>query len=286
MRRLVLKVIQIFLAIIIFWVAAGFGSALFYAFTSPYPSCSIRQYFPCSLQLGYFFYTFVLFLIFNPFAWFQPSLKYLPLTLSGIACGTISVIYFFKIAKFIPHQLNLANASPNNRRQTNRKRQYLTFIAIATTLLAGMVSLQFKLTTNSNSASNLPKELGNVQVLTSIVQPGLMEGCYLSIFELEPSVSHKIQEIGITYFDSDAKLRANISLKNKDKNPYSQWKYTPVPEDSYSGALSCGETDEKLIDRIWRGMESAGGYYIMTKNKEGVIVVLPNENLAAELYYG
>lgn len=154
--------------------------------------------------------------------------------------------------------------------------------------MGGAIDLQSKLTTNSNSAGYLPKELGNVQVLTSNVHLGLREGCDLHIFELETGVSNKIQEIGITYFDGDTKPRANRSLKNKNTNLYSQWSYTPVPEDSYAwGALNCSkETDRELIIRIRSGMENAGSYYIMTRNKEGVIVVLPNENLAAFLYYG
>lgn len=291
MIRVVLKTIQIFLAIIIFWIAAAFGSALFFAFTSPYPSCSIRQYFPCSLQLEYFLYSFLISLIVNPFMRVQSSslsLKYLPLTLSGITSGIISVICFFKSVEFTCHKLKSpANASLTKKERKKAKSKYLIFIFVVTTLLFGALDLQLKLTSNSNSAGNLPKELGNVQVLTSIVEPGLREGCNLYIFELEPGVSNKIKEIGITYFESDTNLRADSFLKYKDTNPYSQWSYTPVPKDSYSwGALSCGETDEKLIDRTWSGMESAGGYYIMTKNKEGVIVVLPNENLAAELYFG
>lgn len=295
MIRLLIKTIQILLALIIFWIAAAFGSALFFAFTSPYPSCTIGQYVPCSLQLEYFFGTFVISLIVNPFMWFfmwvkpSSSLKDLPLILSGITCGTISVICFFKLVEILSDR----SKSPDNtfrdrKRQQNVKRKYFLLTFIVTIILGGAIDLHSKLTTNSNSAGYLPKKLGNVQVLTSNVQLGFIEGCDLYIFQLESSVSNKIKEIGITYFESDNKLRSDSSLKSKNTNPYSQWKSTPVPKDSYSwGALGCGkETDGELIRQIRNGMESASGYYIMTRNKEGVIVVLPNENLAAFLYYG
>lgn len=200
----------------------------------------------------------------------------------------MSVICFFKIVKLLSHKLNPVDAFLNQIRQNNRKRKYLIFIAVATTFLVGTIDLQLKLTTNSNSAGYLPKKLGNVQVLTSNVHPGLREGCDLHIFELKAGISNKIKKIGITYFEGDTQPRADITLKTKDTNPYSQWSYTSVPEDSYSwSALNCGkETDRELINLIRSGMEGTSGYYIMTRNKEGVIVVLPNENLAAFLYYG
>lgn len=287
MIRFVLKIIQIFLAIIIFWIASAFGVALLYAFTASYPSCRVGEYVPCSLQLEYFFYSFLIFLIFSPFLWFQSHL-YLEnwaVILSQIFCGTISVICFFKTIEFVCRHLGPANASLNQKRQKHRKRNYLFLIIIATILLGGAIDLQSKLTSNSNSANNLPKELGDVQVLTSIIEPAFRESCDLYIFALKLGISNKIKEIGITYFENDAKRRNSKFLK--DRNPYSQWKHTPVPEDSYAwNALSCGKTDRELIERIRSGMESAGGYYIMTRNKEGVIVVLPNENLAVKLYYG
>jgi hypothetical protein len=285
MIRIVLKTILLFLAVIMFLIAAGFGSALFHAFTEPYSSCSIRQYFPCSLQLEYFLFSLLMFLVLNPFLWFQPHLylKYWFLILSGITCGIISLICFSEIVKFVSYQLNPASISQKKRRQKNRKKQYLIVSIIATILLVGMVSLQFKLTTNSNSAGYLPKQLGNVRVLASNVPTGLREGCDLHVFELEPDVSRKIKEIGMTYFEGVTKPRANSSLK--ERSPYSQWKYTPVPQDSSSwGTLNCNEeTDTELINRIRSGMNRTGGYYTMTENKQGIILVLPNENLAAYL---
>ncbi len=95
---------------------------------------------------------------------------------------------------------------------------------------------------------------------------------------------NRITETGISYLQGDTKLRG---LDN-EKNPYSEWRRTPVPSDNHAefAVLCLKKIKPDLIEPISRGMRNASGYYIISKNREGAILVLPNERLAAYLYNG
>lgn len=132
--------------------------------------------------------------------------------------------------------------------------------------------------------SYLPSKLGNARVLASCKIVGLREGVAFYVFELEEIVSNRISETGISYLQGDTKLRGF----NNEDNPYSEWRRTPVPSDNYAeGALTCSkEIKPELSEQIRRGMNNASGYYVISENREGVILVLPNERLAAFLGFG
>ena len=129
----------------------------------------------------------------------------------------------------------------------------------------------------------LPRKLGNARVLASYEDFG---GATIYVFELEEIVSNRISKTGISYLQGDTKMRAYNNLFKG--NPYSEWQRTPVSSDNYAKDAFFGNQGIKpeLLTQIRRGMNNASGYYIITRNREGVILVLPNERLAAYLYYG
>jgi hypothetical protein len=160
-------------------------------------------------------------------------------------------------------------------------RSFRFKITIAALLLVGAAFIYLQ---GYYALGYLPRNLGDARVLASYNSFVFREGCGIYVFELEEIVSNRISETGISYLQGDTKPRAH----NDEKNPYSEWRRTPVPSDNYAErALYCSkEIKPELKEQIRRGMNNASGYYTMTKNREGVIVVLPNERLAASLYYG
>lgn len=128
----------------------------------------------------------------------------------------------------------------------------------------------------------LPRNLGNARVLASY--ESLLEGCTIYVFELEEIVSNRISKTGISYLQGDTKLRGF----DNERNPYSEWRHTPVPSGNYAefAVLCLKDIKPDLIEPISRGMSNTSGYYIISRNREGIILVLPNERLAAYLYNG
>ena len=131
--------------------------------------------------------------------------------------------------------------------------------------------------------SYLPSNLGSARVLASYEDFG---GATIYVFELEEIVSKRIRETGISYLQGDTKRRGFNYLFQG--NPFSEWRRTPVSSDNYAKDAFFGPQGIKpeMIEQIRRGMNNASSYYMITRNREGVILVMPNEHLAAYIYDG
>ena len=159
-------------------------------------------------------------------------------------------------------------------------RSFWFKITIAGVFLVGAAFIYLP---SSYALGYLPSKLGNARVLASYESLGF-QGCTIYVFALEKIVSNRISETGTSYLQGNTKLRGF----NNEKNPYSEWRCTPVPSDNHAKfAVFCLKNIKpELIEPISRGMSNTRGYYIISRNREGVILVLPNERLAAYLYDG
>jgi len=133
----------------------------------------------------------------------------------------------------------------------------------------------------------LPQSVEVTRVLTSGYESDLREGCAIAIYSLSPSMVAGLEQKGIAYLGHDTQSR-NGRTKT---NPYSDWQKTPVPTDPYlyawHAAYGCGlGFDKTILPRIQEISQSPGGFYIKTKNNEGLILVLPKQKLAVYIYFG
>jgi hypothetical protein len=156
----------------------------------------------------------------------------------------------------------------------------ITLLVIALVLISPFLPL--------DKSSYLPESIRKVSVISSFSEPGLREGCTVHVFKLDRTISEKIVLSGISYLRSDRSL-----LKLNTRNPYDGWSETPIPENIFAlRAFSCrSDSQESIPDYelkrlIYQEIKNGIGYYTLTKNKEGAIIVLPEVSLVVFAYLG
>jgi hypothetical protein len=93
----------------------------------------------------------------------------------------------------------------------------------------------------------------------------------------------------IAYLGHDTTPRSG----NNKRNPYSDWQTTPLPEDKRGSLFAtwairgCDENkyDYVLANSVGKWSKEPGGYYIMTSDSEGMILVFPTHLRAFHLYF-
>lgn len=126
----------------------------------------------------------------------------------------------------------------------------------------------------------LPENLEVSRVIASGMKGGLLEGCEFAVYQLSPSNVAEIKERSLAFFGNLARPQ-----KSNPKNPYSAWRVTPVSHSFATGALfDCGRGE--WSDELSRAFDEPGNFYMITKNREGVIMVIPETGRAAYLYEG
>jgi len=165
--------------------------------------------------------------------------------------------------------------------------QKALFISLlfGTMLILGSIWYSF----NGQEFKRLPLVLGEVQLLVSEQSDGFREGCAVSIYELSPAVAQKLMSEGLQYLGNDNVPRS----AEREDTTYSAWAKTPAPSHNYAEkALTCSERLrkhpelQKMTAKIAEALQGEHGFFILTKNGEGMILVMPTERLVAFLYYG
>lgn len=114
-----------------------------------------------------------------------------------------------------------------------------------------------------------------------------MEGCRNVIYALSAETAATIKRLGMTYV-----RRISPPPNQNPENPYLGWNKTPMRKSKGNHVYAtqaiglCGNTGDKYKRAIRGALQSRGAYYMLTKNAEGMIIVIPNQRIAAFLYYG
>jgi len=161
--------------------------------------------------------------------------------------------------------------------------KYITIVAIV--ILLALISPFLPL----DKSSYLPESIRKVSVISSFSEPGgLLENCTVHVFKLDRTISEKIVYSGISYLVSDKSL-SKLNLNN----PYGGWGETPIPDRVLAlRAFSCRAGDRESIPDynlkklIEQEIDNGNGYYTVSKNKEGAIIVLPKVSLVVFAYWG
>lgn len=150
-------------------------------------------------------------------------------------------------------------------------------LALATMLLAGCEDVR----------DQIPREIGITRVISSYSQGDFMGGCRYVLYALSAEAAAAIKSGGIEYV-----RRIPPPPSENPDNPYVGWDETPILEGQsqhiYAPAAIefCGAVGEVYNRGIRRALQSPGSYYMLTKNGEGMILVMPDQGIAAVLYWG
>lgn len=140
----------------------------------------------------------------------------------------------------------------------------------------------------------LPAGLKVDAVLTSSSNFGLREGCQSAIYRLSDETAEAIKRGGLAFLESTPPRP-----RRSDNNPYGPWQATKgdtgttasgygVEQTIYgmyatTGCSSGGYKPGKAMDNAWF---RPGSYYKVTANREGVIIVDPEQRLVGFFYVG
>jgi hypothetical protein len=134
----------------------------------------------------------------------------------------------------------------------------------------------------------LPEVVGISRVLDSDYDGcfGCREACTFAVYQLSPRTIAGIKERGIEFFEGDSSPPdANL------QNPYSGWRETPYRLETYAdgasdGCVEMNEPERPLPGQVWSALYKPGSFFILTENREGMIIVDPSGGLAGFFYYG
>jgi hypothetical protein len=142
----------------------------------------------------------------------------------------------------------------------------------------------------------LPSTIEIDAVLASGSRGGFMAGCEAAVYRLSDATLAHLKTEGIAYLD-----HAPRPQNDKRRNAYQKWRETPGeidvaqngrgPKPAVPGlyaAGGCGEDFDPAFksDEVEKALSIPGSYYTVTKNREGIIVIIPERKLAAFYYYG
>lgn len=170
----------------------------------------------------------------------------------------------------------------------NRGRRWLVGVLAAIALVVAGVSACHVIFPWENDV--LPKVLGPAKLIASEQESGFREGCSYAIFRLPDDVAQKIRDQGLAFLGDDIH-----PTWDDPRNPYSSWQKTPVPGLSPSGnpniyAINagggCKNSPAVYTIDVQKIATLPGSYYLLTRNKEGMVLVIPDQRLAVYLYFG
>ena len=163
---------------------------------------------------------------------------------------------------------------------------------IVTTLALGALSLVLS---SCDGGGDMSADIGIDHVIASSSSGFFMEGCSAKIYHLSDAAAQQISEKGLPFFATIASPR-----DENPRNPYGRWTQTPVPGASPEYGVSgktlfamralggCGDNPGSAFRtrEIEKALRSPGSYYALTRNREGMMLVMPQERLAAFFYAG
>jgi hypothetical protein len=142
----------------------------------------------------------------------------------------------------------------------------------------------------------LPSTIEIDGVIASGSRGGFMAGCEAAVYRLSAATAARIEAEGIAFLDHTPRPQ-----NEKRLNPYQKWRETPGdidvvhngrgPEPAVHALYSTGGCGEEfdptfLSDEVEKALSIPGSYYAVTKNRAGIIVIIPARKLAAFYYYG
>lgn len=150
----------------------------------------------------------------------------------------------------------------------------------------------------------LPSSMPYLSIVHSSQSSGLREGCFEAIYKLAPETVAHLRRAGVSMLNG-----ATIPKENP-RNAYGPWRPTPLPfvkvarsptdsefkaqpdpatppftlfaQQAESGCESGG----RVPISVGRMLATPGGFYTITGNAEGLIVIDTQHGLAAVLYAG
>jgi len=146
--------------------------------------------------------------------------------------------------------------------------------------------------------SRVPEGVAISGVLASSSFSGLMSGCEMAVYRLSEETALSIQKNGLR-----ALRLAHPSGNEHSTNPYGSWEETPGRIDiekngtgathtvyglyALGGCKGEGETDTNYHSlEMHEALKERGSYYQVSRNEEGIFVIVPSRRLAAYYYWG
>ena len=184
---------------------------------------------------------------------------------------------------------------------TGRKRGCLRAAGIATLIMVSLPLGMCAWLDWDAPRGQLPSSVAYLSIAHSSYSTGLREGCFEAIYKLAPETTARLKREGLTMLDG-----ASIPKENA-RNPYRPWRRTPLPfvktdksvtlkaQPDPGGApftlfarnaeAGC-ETTTRLPVSVGNMLAAPGGFYTITANGEGLIVIDTERGYAAVLYAG
>jgi hypothetical protein len=163
--------------------------------------------------------------------------------------------------------------------------RYVGTVGTASTFT--LVSAALLLSFCTNVRHELPDEIEISDVIASSSAGFFMEGCASVVYRLSERTATQVTQRGQTF------IREVDPPRNENPdNAYGDWTPTPVidPNDTIFALRALGGCNGERGDFHARELRSAldapGSFYALTSNREGMILVIPRERLAAFLYFG
>lgn len=146
---------------------------------------------------------------------------------------------------------------------------------------------------------SIPSRIATSKVLISQQKAGgFTDGCVFAALSLTPESVRAIESQGLKYFVDMPQPPGGQST-----NPYGDWQATPAParlpvemlgshvDLSYARSIvtdGCNNDDQGEIHGVVGKdpLGDPGNFYAITKNKEGIIVVAPRQNIVIFAYFG
>jgi len=148
--------------------------------------------------------------------------------------------------------------------------------------------------------AHLPENVGISDVIASNSDDGWRESCFYALYRLDGGTLTAIRESGLGYLGTEARPK-----NDNPRNPYGAWHATPVVMDNDDGFEINGQ--HKTVHALhanwgcesgfalppdWKGfnpqkaLRESGGFYSVTGNREGMILIDTNAGVALVLYSG
>jgi hypothetical protein len=174
-------------------------------------------------------------------------------------------------------------------------------IAFVTYVIAVLAYAFLWIAPNDDGSSYIPANLQAKPIYrdnSGFAGPG--GSCAYALYSIPASVQQRIQRLGSAFFAQMPQPEFNSK-----RNPYSAWRKTPAPpripiekvgsmvDLSYArgfhmnGCSDDSKGREKVRALIGGDpLEASGNYYAISRNKEGLIIVVPARSLVIYAYFG
>ncbi|WP_129791764.1 hypothetical protein [Sphingosinicella sp. CPCC 101087] len=156
------------------------------------------------------------------------------------------------------------------------------------TFTVGLLTCSFLLGACSDVRGELPEKVEVTEVIASSSTGVFMEGCATVVYRLDPATADTLMQQGAGFFRDIEPPR-----NENPRNPYSEWMETPLPDarlnhiHAVRAIGGCeGDGGDFRAREIELALRAPGSFYALTRNKEGMILVVPRSRLAAFLYVG